>query len=137
MVPKIPWFGKIHGKMYLNLEFLSTVWKIQHFPVTQILREIKFGKCQSSKKAISAILCALKLRFWYISAFRKCKNSEKSKFSTSKCVKMGVYEPSKFLKLISRKIWVIEKLWNYHTVWIPVMVIRWQVAQCGNFMIFL
>ena len=36
-----------------------TVWKIQHFSITQILREINFGECKSSKNAIFAILGAV------------------------------------------------------------------------------
>ena len=35
---------------------------------------------------------------------------------SSKCVKMAVFRPPKFLKLISRKIWMIEKSWNFYTV---------------------
>ena len=43
--------------------------------VTQILREINFGKCKSSKNAILAISEALNFRFGYIPAFRKRQNS--------------------------------------------------------------
>ena len=48
-----------------------TVWKFENFPFTQILREIIFGECQSSKNAIFLILRALKLRFCYIPPSKK------------------------------------------------------------------
>ena len=35
----------------------------------------------------------------------------------SKHAKMAVFQLPEFLKLISRKIWAIEKSWNFHTVW--------------------
>jgi len=94
-----------------------TVWKIQNFRVTKILREIDFGEYQSSKNAIFTILRALKLWFCVVLAFKIAKIHKKSKFRASKCVKKAVFGPLKFLKLISRKIWVIEKIWNFHTVW--------------------
>jgi len=53
---------------------------------------------------------ALNLMIWWISAFKKCKNSWKSKFRTFKCVKMAYFALLKSTKLISRKIWVTEKL---------------------------
>jgi len=39
----------------------GTVWKFQDFSITQILREINFGGCRSSKTAVLAILGALKM----------------------------------------------------------------------------
>ena len=39
----------------------GTVWKFQDFTITQILREINFGGCRSSKTAVLAILGALKM----------------------------------------------------------------------------
>ena len=40
-----------------------TVWKIQHFSVTQILREINIRECKGWKNAIFAISGALKFGF--------------------------------------------------------------------------
>ena len=46
-----------------NLE-IHTVWKLQDFSVTQILREIKVGQCRVSK---AAILEALIIDFsWFL-----------------------------------------------------------------------
>ena len=45
-----------------------------------------------------------------------CKNSQKSKFKASKCVEMADFALQESSKLISRKIWVIQKSWNFHTV---------------------
>ena len=39
----------------------GTVWRFQDFSITQILREINFGGCRSSKTAVLAILGALKM----------------------------------------------------------------------------
>ena len=40
---------------------LDTVWKVQDFSVTHILREIKFGESRYTKTAVFAILRALKM----------------------------------------------------------------------------
>ena len=48
----------------------------------------------------------------YISTFKKCKNSWKSKFRLSKCVKMVDFALLESSKLISRKIWAIGKSSN-------------------------
>ena len=44
------------------------------------------------------------------------KNHEKLKFKASKFVKMADFALLESPILISRKIWVIEKSWNFHTV---------------------
>ena len=51
----------------------------------------------------------------YFSTFKKCKNSQKTKFRAPKCVKMAESALLESPKLISRKIWLIEKSWNFHT----------------------
>ena len=56
------------------------------------------------------------LLIWYVSAFKKCKNSLNSKFRAYKCVKIADFVLLEVSWLISRKIWVIEKSWNFHTV---------------------
>ena len=33
-------------KFSVNVDSLTTVWKYEHFSVTQILREITFGECK-------------------------------------------------------------------------------------------
>ena len=58
------------------------------------------------KWAIFAILRALNLMTWWISAFLKCKNSWKSNFRDSKCVKMAYFALLESPKLISRKIFM-------------------------------
>ena len=54
------------------------------------------------------------LLIWWIVAFKKGKNDKKSKLRALKCVKMADFELLESPKLLSRKIWVIEKLWNFH-----------------------
>ena len=56
-----------------------TVWKNQDFSVIQILREINYRCCRSSKKASLAI----------VRASKSAKIHKKSKFKTSNCVKMA------------------------------------------------
>ena len=51
-----------------------------------------------------------------ISAFKKCKNSYISKFRPSECVKMADFALQESSKLISRKIWMIQKQWNFHSM---------------------
>ena len=48
-----------------------TVWKIQDFPVTQILREINFGDSRSAKTAVFAIFGALNFDFYEYLHFSK------------------------------------------------------------------
>ena len=45
-------------KLY-SFTFKCTVWKLQNFSVTHILREIKFGDSESAKSAILTLSEAL------------------------------------------------------------------------------
>ena len=47
-----------------NDSFKNTVWKIEKFSATQILREINFGGLRSFKTGILAILDAPNFDFW-------------------------------------------------------------------------
>ena len=49
-------------------------------------------------------------------SIQKVQKFKKSKSIASKCVKMVDFALLESLKLISRKIWVIEKSRNFHTV---------------------
>ena len=51
-----------HKKTWNHLQ-CATVWKLQSFSDTQILREIKLGECKISKFDILAYLEDLKLDF--------------------------------------------------------------------------
>ena len=60
-----------------------------------------------------------RLWFWFFgqfSAFKKCKICKKSKFSAWKCIKMADFALLESLKSISRKIWLMEKIWSFQTV---------------------
>ena len=48
------------GKEYSVETLYFTVWKFHDFPITQILREIKFEDSRSAKSAVSTHLEALK-----------------------------------------------------------------------------
>ena len=99
------------------------MWKFQDFCVIQILREINFGESRSCE---SAIFCHFRdFEVWIllirqISAFKMCQNSLKSKYRASKCVRIADFVLLESQKLISRKIWVREKSWNFNTVQISI-----------------
>ena len=78
-----------------------TVWKFQHFSLTQILREINL---LVMKMPFITIFETLKFDFWSFSTFSKSKNSWKLKSKYSKCVKMAIVKATDLPTLISRKI---------------------------------
>ena len=98
----------------------SAVWKFHDFSCHSSFTWNQFRESRSSKTAIFANFGALKfvnLVNISLQKLKKCKNFIKTKFRASICVKMADFallESPK--KLISRKIWVIEKSWNFHTV---------------------
>ena len=74
--------------------------------LTQILREINFGKLE-----------ALTFENWLILVFKKRKNSQISQFRASKRAKIAILDSLDSPTLISRKfkIWVTEKFCNFPT----------------------
>ena len=78
--------------------------KFQDFCITEILCEINFVDSRSAKTVDFAILGALNSVDLIISAYKKCKNSSKSKFRASKCVKMADFALLESPKLTSRKV---------------------------------
>ena len=63
-----------------------------------------------------AILEALNFDYGELRKFFMAQIYQKSNFGVSKPVKMAVFGIQILAKLISRKIWVAEKLLNFHTV---------------------
>ena len=51
---------------------------------------------------------------WWNSAFKKCKNVSTSNFKAYKCVKLAYIALLVSSNLISHKIWMTEKSWNFH-----------------------
>ena len=107
-----------------NQSCRNTVWNFQAFSVTQILL-----------KSILEILRVLKntiflwfLRLWILTfgQFQPSKSAKtpKSKNSETLNVLMADFARRDYLKLISRKIWVMEKCWNFHTVNFKLMKIE-------------
>ena len=97
-----------------------TLWKFEDFSVTQILREINFVESRSAETAIFANFDNFRdLNSVHLvnSSLQKVQKSVKSKFRASKHVKMADFALQELSKLISRKIWVTEKSWYFHTVW--------------------
>ena len=89
------------------------MWKSLDFSIIQILREINFGEFKGSIIVVFAIIGALN----YVDfALQKVQKFTKSKFRAFKCVKMADFALLISPKLISRKIGVIEKSLNFHTV---------------------
>ena len=56
-------------------------------------------------------------RFWSLEKFHTWIVKSVSKFSAAQMVTMAGLGASKWSKLISRKIWVVEKSWNFHIVY--------------------
>ena len=92
------------------------VWKFQDFSITQILREINLWESRSVKSVILTHFEALNFDFYAFLYLLKAEIRQKWKFSATNCVKMTNFTLLEFPKLVSRKIRVIEKLWNFHTV---------------------
>ena len=88
------------------------MWKIQDFCITQILREINFVNSRSAKTAVFANLGAV--NFVHLVNCQIPKYVPK--FRETKCVKITHFPLLESQNLISRKIWVIEKSWNFHIV---------------------
>ena len=82
----------------------TAVWKFKNFSITQILREINFGDCRSSKTVFFAIIKALNFLILVIFSPQEVQNSWKSKFRVSQCVKTAGFETQDVPILISRKI---------------------------------
>ena len=88
----------------------STVWNFSNFPATLVLIEFNFGWFQRVKNC----------RFTNLEGFKFCLE----KFHIWKCQKFPKFKAaqqndsfcgtSKWPKLISCKIWVTEKSWNFH-----------------------
>ena len=96
----------------------STVWKFQNFYVTQILCVINFGDSRSAKSAILSHLIGLNLYFYEFLHFLKAKIYliKKIQGRAPKMKKMAVLQLLDSPTLISRKIWMTQKSWNFHTV---------------------
>ena len=56
------------------------------------------------------------LIFMNVSTFWRLKFAKSTKFRTSKMAKTAFLQRLNWSKLISRKIWMTEKSWNFHTV---------------------
>ena len=97
----------------------DTMWKLQNFSVIQIIREIKIGQSTVSKVAIFRHLQALNFDFLWNLAFFEGSNSPNEQNSDSEPIKWQKVAISELLnsqKMISRKIWVTQKSWNFYTV---------------------
>ena len=94
-----------------------TVWKCHDFFITQILLEISFEGSRPAKNAVFTILGALNFVDLMNFSLQKVLKCLKVKIqSLAKSVKMADFALLESPKLISRKIWVNENSWNFHTV---------------------
>ena len=113
------WNGKnFHVKKgFSHLLQWCTVWKLHTFSITQIFREIKFRESRFPKYAIFCNFRDSASLFLWIFALFETKIYRINKLQSSKCVEMAIFGRLKSLLLISRKNWVTEKSWKFHTVW--------------------
>ena len=94
----------------------STVCKFHDFSINQFLREINFGDFKNAKSAFFTTSKALTLYFYdvFCTFWRLKFKKKKSTFRAPKVKKkLAVFWLQEVTKLISRKIWVIEKSWNF------------------------
>ena len=108
-----------------------TVWKFQHFSVTQILREINLEFLEVQKMAFFVVLESLNFDFWSIFSFQKVQIIVILKF-----IFKIFFELLESLKLISRKIWVTANFCNIHCCTKKFSNLqkkfRQIATQCGN-----
>ena len=90
---------------------LFTAWKFHNFSITQILREITFGDCRSAKSANLKSLWIL--IFMKFCSFWRLKFTKVTNFRAPKMAKAAFLDLQNSPKLISRKIWMTEKSWNF------------------------
>ena len=117
-----PWLA--HHWQGSNLDQTSPIWKIrpnvwkfQGFSVIHILREINLGGSRSSKIAVFANLGALDFAHLVNISLQKVQKGIKIKLlSLYWCGKKANIEALNYPSLISRKIWMTGKSWNFHTV---------------------
>ena len=98
------------------MSLFNTVWKYQDFCITQSSREINFEDSWSTKPAILRHVEALNLDCYEFFPFWRLQFTKWTKFLAPKMAKMAVFALLESTKLISHKISVIQKSWNFHTV---------------------
>ena len=94
------------GQLFVSYDFMN-----HDFSITQILGEIYFGDSRSAKSAILTHSLALNFDFYEFLYFFKVEICQINKIQSPFNGKNGVC-----YKLISRKIWVTDKSWTFHTV---------------------
>ena len=109
----IPAFYQQSRKRKLQLLGLPYLWQSWYF---RFFREINFGHSRSEKSAIFAHLETLNYDFSWNFAILKAEILLKQNQELRKKVKTSTFWHLKSPTLISRKIWVTEKSWNFHTV---------------------
>ena len=108
---KIQLSSKDLGSLFGIFDYgYSTMLKISNFPATLILSKINLGWFQKLKTAVLLILKAMNIDFWKNSTLKNVKVPKNLKSRATQMVKMAVFGASRWPKLISRKIWVAEKL---------------------------
>ena len=81
---------------------MVTVWKVQNFSITQILREIKFGDSRSAKSTILTHLESLNFDFYEFLHFFKAEIDQIHNIQIPKMVKTAVLGLLDSPKLVSR-----------------------------------
>ena len=99
----------------------STLWIFSNFPALLIFHEINSGYIQKVTN------CRYKnfggLEFWFLEKFHTWKCQKFPKIQDSERRKWSKWQ---FLGLqndqntFSRKIWVAEKAWNFHILYLPI-----------------
>ena len=97
------------------------MWKFHDFCIIQILCEINFEDSWRAKSAILSHLEALNFDILLILHFLKAEIYQMNKNHSPWNGKKGIFCTSRIHKLISRKILVIQKFQNFHTVFLELL----------------
>ena len=114
------------------------MWKFQDFSIIQILREIDFGDCTSFNYCQFGNFRGSEFWFGKFQPWKSAIIHENLKSKHLNVLKKAHFARLEFQKLISRKIWVIEKSWNFPLHCVKV-VLFYKVnffginSLCGNF----
>ena len=93
-----------------------SVWKILDFCTTQILCEINFWSFRRPKSCHLVNLSSSEFEFLWGYDINKFEIVSKVRLWACRIISSIVLTFSNQPNLISRKIWVAEKSWNFHTV---------------------
>ena len=123
----IPFALLAHRKISTPSSKCGNLYK---FSATKILREINFGWFRIT---ILSIFRGLEVCYFSNSPIFKCEICQKLTLKASKFLQIAIFDLLKSAKMLSRKICVAVKIWNFHTVFFKVVLITFFFFRYSNF----